>query len=158
MIFDTSGEFVQALKDYKTIEKKAVELKEEYHRLYYLRYEKVRSPLDYDIVQKKKKDGSIEEIRQIKGRGTYNQEAVADYHEKLDAQIEKVMDEYSKLVVKMENTRAELSKFDEELRELLIMRYLEHMKLKDVAKKSGLYLDESGIYKLIMRGLKSYYE
>lgn len=158
MIYSTSGEFIQALKDYKELKKKAEQWKDRYQTLYYLRYEKIRSPLDYDEVTKRKKDGTVEVIRQIKTGGTFNQEVASSVNEQLDQDIDLCTSEYSKLIVKMENTRDELKRIDEPLRKLLILRYMEHMKLKDVVKKSGLYLDESGMYKYIQRGLEKYYE
>lgn len=153
MIYSTSGEFIQAMKDYKVILEKCEEWKETYHNLYYQRYEKVRSPLDYDIVGYK----HGEPIRQIK-RGGFNKDSIIEYQENLDEQLEKALDEYSKLKVKAENVFVELKKIEEPLKSLLIMRYVEHMKLKEVSKKSNLYLDESGMYKYIMRGLKRYYK
>ena len=154
MIYTTSGEFIQALKDYKTYIKMAEEFKEKYRDLHYQRYEKVRSPLDYDIVGYKKG----EPIRQIKRGGSYNAETIRAFQEKLDAEIDYVLDEYSKLIVKAQNVKDELNRIKEPLRGVIVMRYLEHKKLKEVCKKSGLFLEESGMSKYIQRELNKYYE
>lgn len=153
MIFSTSGGFIQSLKDYDKKKKKAEEWKERYHDLYYQRYEKIRSPLDYDIVGYK----NGEPIRQIKRGGSYNEEVVSAIHEKLEKEMEKVLNEYSKLMVEMENTKDELKRIEEPLKGILVMRYLEHKKLKEVCKVSDLFLDESGMHKYIMRELGKYY-
>lgn len=153
MIYSTSGEFIQALKDYKVILEKAEEWKKKYRDLHYQRYEKVRSPLDYDIIGYK----NGEPVRQIK-RGGFNPDSVRSYQENLDIQLEKALDEYSKLKVKAENVLIELKMIEEPLKSLLIMRYMEHKKLKEVCKKSDLYLDESGMYKYITKHLEKYYE
>lgn len=153
MIYSTSGEFIQALKDYKKILEKAEDWKKKYRELHYQRYEKVRSPLDYDIIGYKKG----EPVRQIK-HGGYNPDSIRNYQEQLDIQLEKALDEYSKLKVKAENVLIELKVIEEPLKSLLIMRYMEHKKLKEVCKKSDLYLDESGMYKYITKHLEKYYE
>lgn len=159
MIYSTSGGFIQSLKDYDKKQAKAKQLKEKYQNLHYERYEKIRSPLDYDIVKyKKKKDGTMEAIRQIKSGGSYNESVVRDLQEQLDKEMDEVQNEYSKLIVEMENTREDLKAIKNPLKKILIMRYLEHKKLKEVCKASDLYLDESGMHKYIARELKKYYE
>lgn len=159
MIYSTSGGFIQALKDYERKKAKAEQYKKRYQDLYYERYQKVRSPLDYDIVgYKKNKKGEIEAIRQIKIGGSYNENAVSDYHEVLDEEIDSLLDKYSKLAVELENTRLDLKQIAEPLRSILIMRFVHHRKLKDVCQNIDLVMDESGLYKFIQRELKRYYE
>ena len=155
MLFETKGEFIQALKDYDLLKEKENALIEEYRNLNYLRYEKVKSPLDYDVVKYNKKG---EAIRQIKGRGSFNSESIAERNEQLEEQMEKLLDRAATIRIKLANIDQELGEFDSPLREILIMRYKENKKLKDVCKCFNLYLDESGMYKFIMRELDKYYE
>lgn len=154
MIYDTKGEFIQALKDYDKYYEAALKWRSKYRDLHYLRYEKVKSSLDYDIVGYE--DG--EAIRQIKGRNTYNHQKALETQEKLDDELQKCLDEFTRYQNKMQNCMAELNSIKEPLKTILDMRYLKHQKLKEICKKSDLYLDEAGMYKYIMRGLDKYYE
>ena len=154
MIYDTKGEFIQALKDFDKYYESALKWRSRYRDLHYLRYEKVKSPLDYDVVGYKKGEA----IRQIKSRSSYNHEAVIESQEKLDDEMQKCLDEFTRFQNKMSNCMAELDSIAEPLKSILDMRYLKHKKLKEICKKSDLYLDEAGLYKYIMRGLDKYYE
>lgn len=158
MIYSTSGGFIQSLKDYDKKKAKAEQWKQRYQDLYYERYEKVRSPLDYDIVKyKKNKKGEMEAIRQIKTRGSYNEQVISNIHEQIERDMENALNEYSKLKVEMENTLDDLKKIDEPLKGILIKRYMEHKKLKEVCQTLDVILDESGLYKFIMKELEKYY-
>lgn len=156
MLYDTKDEFIGAMKSYHTIEKKCEEWKEKYREKHYLRYEKVRSPLDYDVVGYK----NGETIRQIKKGGSFNAEVVAEYQEKLDAEMEKCLDRYSDLKIKLENVNDELKRFEEPLRSILVERYIEKVSLKKVTKKYReiLYLDDVGMHRYIERGLNEAYK
>lgn len=154
MIFDTKGEFIQALKDYKNYGELALKWKNMYREYYYLRYEKISSPLDYDIVGYE----NNEPIREIKKHSVYNSDLVNAKKEELEDNMQYCLDEYSKLQVKMQNVMSDLKSIDEPLHTVLDLKYLKHKTLKEVSKKCNLYLDESGMYKYIMRGLDKYYE
>lgn len=156
MIFLTKGEFIQALKDYDIYIAKIDTLKEEYRNLYYLRYEKIKSPLDYDVIGY---DKNNEPIRQIKMSAHLSDEQISKNHEILDNKIEECLDKISDLTVKKINVEDELNNISKPLKSILITRYLKHKKLKYVCEKySELYLDEAGMHKYIMRGLDKYYE
>ena len=158
MIYSTSGGFIQSLKEYDKKKAKAEQWKEKYQDLYYERYEKVRSPLDYDIVKyKKKKDGSMEAIRQIKTGGSFNENVIRDVHERLERDMENALNEYSKLKVEMENTLSDLARIGEPLKGILIKRYLEHKKLREVCATLDVILDESGLHKYIFKELEKYF-
>ena len=159
MIYTTKGEFIQALKDYKIIENKIEQTKEKLERLNYLRFDKVRSPLDYDVVgYKKGKDNELVQVRQIKTGGTYNREQILETQEHMDVQIEQCEKELKTLRSKISQTDKELENIESPLKDVLIMRYKNKKKLKEVCKKYGLYLDISGMYKFIMRELDKYYD
>ena len=153
MLFDSKGEFIQALKDYYTFEQLIKKNAQTYRDVYYLRYEKVRSPLDYDIVGYNKK--TDEPIRQIKGRSSFSQETVMALQEQLDDKLEMLLDKNTELKKKMQKINDELKSIDEPLRSILILRYREKTKLKDICKKYNL--TESGLHKYIDRGLDKYY-
>lgn len=156
MIYDTMGEFIQALKDYQSISKKIEDYKDEYRNLHYLRYEKIKSPLDYDIVGYK----NGEAIRQIKTHSVITPEQITRNNEILDNRIEVCLESISRLTTKKINVEDELKVFEQPLRSILISRYMYHRKLKDVCKKykDSLCLDEAGMHKYIMRGLGKYYD
>lgn len=155
MEFLTSGEFIQALKDYHNIEERKKIAEAEYDRLCYLRYEKVKSPLDYDIVGYDKKGNAL---RQIKGRSIASSEQIADSNDALDKKMEqcsKKISQYRDILLK---TDVELAAIGMPLKKILIVRYKEHSKLKKVCNAfSELCLDESGMYKYIKRELEKYY-
>lgn len=154
MIYDTKGEFIQALKDYKKYIEIANKWKHEYQDLYYLRYEKVKSPLDYDIVGYK----NGEAIRQIKGRGVLTDEMLHATQEKIEERMEYCLERYTEVKKKAENADIELSNIKLPLREILVQRYKNGVKLKVLSQSTNLYLDEAGLHKYIMRGLDKYYE
>lgn len=155
MLFLTKGEFIQALKDYQTYKERAEWLKNKYQDLYYLRYEKVRSPLDYDIIGYK----NGEAVRQLKTRGSYNESVVTESQDKLEAEMVACLEKRSNLVSKINNVECELDKFQEPLKSILTLRYIEHAKLKVVCKKfKNMYLDEAGMHKYIHRELDKYYQ
>lgn len=155
MIYDTKGEFIQALKDYDTYKEKSEVWQNKYRDLYYLRYEKVRSPLDYDIVGYE----NGEAIRQLKGRGSFNSEVISDSQQRLDSELERCIEENSKLLSKIHSVESEIAVIKEPLKTIIMYRYMGHHKLKDVCKKfKDLYLDEAGMHKYIMRELDRYYE
>ena len=155
MIFLTKGEFIQALKDYNKYKEMSEDLQKQYKDLYYLRYEKVRSPLDYDIVGY---EGN-KAIRQLKGRGGFSQEAITESREKLEEKMQMIVDRNSELLKKINNVNDEMLNFDEPLRSILDCRFRKHMKLKTVCSKfSEMYLDEAGMHKYINRELDKYYE
>lgn len=156
MIFLTKGEFIQALKDYEYYLTMLDKAKDEYRNLHYLRYEKIKSPLDYDIVGY---DKNGEPIRQIKTSARLSDEQISKNHEILDGKIEECLERVSELTAKKINIEDELKSIHKPLRNILITRYLKHKKLKYVCGKySDLYLDEAGMHKYIMRGLDKYYE
>lgn len=155
MIYDTMGEFIQALKDYQSISKKIEDYKEEYRNLHYLRYEKIKSPLDYEIVGYE----NGEAIRQIKTHSVITPEQITRNNEILDNRIEVCLENVSRLTTKKINVEDELKIFEQPLRSILITRYMFHKKLKDVCKRyENLCLDEAGMHKYIMRGLSKYYD
>lgn len=155
MLFLTKGEFIQALKDYYTYKERAERLKNKYQDLYYLRYEKVRSPLDYDIVGYK----NGETVRQLKTRGSFNESVITESQDKIEADMVACLEQHSNIVGKINNIECELDRFQEPIKSILIERYMKHKKLKSVCTKfSELYLDEAGMHKYIHRELDKFYQ
>lgn len=151
MLYTTKGEFIQALKDYKTIKEKIKQTEEKLDRVNYLRFDKVKSPLDYDVVgYKKNKNNEFVQVRQIKSRGSYNREQIIDSQEEMDKQITKFENELKVMRSKISQTDKELENIESPLKDILIMRYKNNKKLKEVCRNYGLYLDISGMYKFII--------
>ena len=156
MIYLTKGDFISALKDYHKVEAKMLEWKRKYKDLYYLRYEKVRSPLDYDVVGYK----GEQPIRVLKHGGKQSTDKIAEYHAMLEADMEKALDKYSDYKIKNDNTDDDLKRIAEPLKSILILHYREHKTLKEVCRKykKKLVLDEVGMHRYIQKNLDDYFE
>ena len=155
MNYMTKGEFVQALKDYHYIEELLSEEAKHLDDLNYLRFGKVKSSLDYDIVGYDR-NGNV--LRQIKGRSSVNRDAINESNEKLDVRItlsQRKLDNYR---MALEKCDSELNIISEPLKEMLTLRYREHYKLHKLCKHfKKLNYDESAMYKYMMRELDRYY-
>lgn len=153
MIFLTKGEFLQALKDCKRYEKIREIEKNRLKELNYLRYEKIKSPLDYDVVGYK----NGEQIRQIKGHSYAASDQIAEQHEKLDRQIEDAKKIIKTLDVKIKNAKDELGKFPPELKLYLTKKYFEGKTFRQTIKECNSNYDEASLYNYIHRQLDKYY-
>lgn len=152
MLFGSKNEFIASLKDYYKNQEIAEESAQKYRDTYYLRYEKVKSPLDYEIVGYKNNTP----VRQIKGRGVFNEQTVHELQEYLDNQLEYYLDRYTRYKKKCQNTDDELKNIAEPLKSIIILRFRENKRLKDIGKRYNM--SESGLTKMINRGLDEYYE
>ena len=152
MLFDSKNDFISALKDYHKYEDIIQEAKEKYRDAHYLRYNKVKSSLDYDIVGYK----NGEAMRVIKGRGSFSEETISNLHEYLDNQLEFYLDRVTKYEKKKQMVEDELRQIEDPLRSILILRFRENVKQKDVAKRFNM--SEGGMSKYINRELESYYD
>ena len=152
MLFDSKNDFIASLKDYYKNKEIAEESAQKYRDTHYLRYEKVKSPLDYEIVGYKNNSP----VRQIKGRGVFNEQTVHELHEHLDNQLEYYLDRYTRYTKKCQMTDDELMNIKEPLRSIIILRFRENKRLKDIGKRYSM--SEGGLSKLINRELESYYE
>lgn len=156
MEYVTKGEFIQAIIDYDIVNEKLSEEKANYKRLMYLRYEKVKSPLDYNVVGYNKKG---EAVREIKSRGSYNSEEILDNQEKLDKKIEISLNKIEQYKSKLKKVEKNLNLIAEPLKSMLVLRYRKKQKLKELAKKySDISNTESGIHKYMDRELDFYFE
>lgn len=155
MEFITSGEFIQALKDYHRIEDRLKETEAELKKLRYLRYEKIKSPLDYDVVGYDKHN---QPIRQIKGRSVVSGEQISESNDFLDTRISDCESKTRRYRNVLNRVDKELESIEEPLKSILILRYKEHGKLRKVCQIfTELYLNESGMYKFIKRETEKYY-
>lgn len=155
MEFITKGEFIQAIKDYDYICELWNRERENYQRLKYLRYEKVRSPLDYDVVGYQDK----ETVRVIKGRGSYNPSEILDNQEKLEKKMGESLNKIGEYSNKLGKIDRSLNEVKEPLRSMLIMKYKQRKTLKEVAEKYPMIsFTESGIYKYIDKTLDEYFK
>lgn len=153
MVYLTKGEFLQALKDYERLCYKIGELRDEKARLHYLLYEKIKSPLDYDVVGYK----NGEPIRQIKRGGRISEDLKLESREKMEEKYNSVCARIEDLKKRTKETMDALDELDSPLKDIVSARYLGGTKLKALAIRFG-FADESGIYKYIQRNLNRFFE
>lgn len=130
-IFLTKGEFIQALKDYHILEEKLKNYKCEYDKVYYQRFIKVKSPLDYDIIGYKNE----EPIRKLKQRSYLNPELATDINEKLDCQLEILESNIKKCEYKLEQCDKKLDEFEEPFRSIIVDKYINNLTYIQIVDK-----------------------
>lgn len=152
----TIGEFLQALKDIPEWKVRLQAEKENLKKLNYLRYEKIKSPLDYEIVGY---DKYGQPIREIKTRRKVTESDISSNREMLDKKIAKSKEIIKSLTDKINNAVKALNSIKEEpLHEIVYIKFVKNKKYKDICKQfSELHYDESGMYKYIMRELEKYF-
>ncbi len=119
-MFKTKGEFIQTLKDYDLYKTKLDTLKVEYEKLDYIRFNKVKSPLDYDVVGYK--DG--EQMRSLKTRSYTSNEQIAQRNESLDKQLEQLEKKITSYESTIKEVDAQLKTFKEPFRSVIVYRYI----------------------------------
>ena len=156
MIYATKGAFIQALKDTTYLKDKISEQEQMLERFEYLRYGKIKSPLDYDVIGYKNNE-TIRELKVV--RTVQSGENIYERNSALEGQIKKCKDKINAYKKIIDDANDDLSAISEPLKSILRVRYIEHKKLRYVCKRfKELYLDDSGMYKYIMRELDKYYE
>lgn len=120
MMFKTKGEFIQALKDYDFYKSKLSTLKFEYERLDYIRFNKVKSPLDYDVVGYE----NGEQMRSLKTRSYTSNEQIAERNESLDNKLTTLKNTIASYESTIQEVDNQLLVFKEPLRSVLVTRYI----------------------------------
>ena len=154
MNFLSKADFVAAMRDYNKYKRIIAEYRDKLKELNYLRFEKVKSPLDYDIVGY---DGG-EPIRQIKTPSFSNPEVIRENQDRLDEKIESVEGQIELYVQEINKVDSELRSFPKSVRPLLRDRYIEKKTLRELLVKYGLRVNESGLHKYINSILDERYE
>lgn len=119
-MFKTKGEFIQALKDYNEYTSTLESLKSEYDKLEYLRFDKVKSALDYEVVGYE----NGEQMRSLKTRSYTSSEDIAKRNESLDNKLEKVKSKISNYELAIQEVDEQLLEFKEPMRSVLKYRYI----------------------------------
>ncbi len=119
-MFKTKGEFIQALKDYDELVTKLEELKAEYDKTEYLRYDKVKSSLDYDVVGYE----NGEQMRSLKTRSHTSSEQIAERNESLDKKLSKLQTKISNYELAIKEVGLQLEVFKEPFRSVLKYKYI----------------------------------
>lgn len=125
-------------------------------RYEYLRYGKIKSPLDYDVIGYKGNE-TVRELKVV--RVPQSSDVIFDRNQMLEKQIEKCKDKLNAYKKILCDASSDLDLIEEPLKSILQVRYVERKKLRYVCKRfKEMYLDDSGMYKYIMRELDKYYE
>lgn len=119
-MFKTKGEFIQALKDYNELKDKLDSLKSEYDKLEYLRFDKVKSALDYDVLGYE--DG--EQMRLLKTRSYTSQEQISKRNESLDNKMSKLKANISNYELAIQEVDSQLLFFKEPTKSVLKDKYI----------------------------------
>ena len=127
----TKGEFIQTLKDYRIIKDKIKNLRCEYAKIEYLRFNKVKSPLDYEIIGYK----DNETIRALKERSYINPDIVSSNNEKLEKEMLIIKDKLKKCELTIKNCEYVLNKLSKPIRYIIIDRFINKKTYKELAKK-----------------------
>lgn len=121
MTFLTKGEFIQALKDLNKNEIKVDDLRTLLNKKEYLRFHKVGSPLNYDVVGY---DSNGDSIRQLKSHSYISETQKHDLYEALDKEIEQLKTSISEYETKINNTYKVLKNCDKPLSDILYDKYV----------------------------------
>ena len=119
-MFKTKGEFIQALKDYNELKDKLDSLKSEYDKLEYLRFDKVKSALDYDVLGYE--DG--EQMRLLKTRSYISNMQRAENNEKLDKKLAKLKKDILSYELAIQEVDSQLSFFKEPAKSVVKDKYI----------------------------------
>lgn len=146
MIFLTKGEFIQALKDYNQLKDNLDILKVILDKKNYLRFNKVSSPLDYDVVEYK----GNEAIRSLKSHSYISESAKLSMQENLDNEIKRLEELIDELNAKLIYTMDVLHTFDDLTESILIDKYLVGMSYQSLTKKYQKNFEEK-IYPMFLK-------
>lgn len=143
MLYVTKGEFIQALKDVEELKKRVYLYEIEYEKKIYLRFEKVKSPLDYDIIGYDDK----ETIRQLKTRGHVSQEQILQSNEILDKEIYDLEENITCCRERIDKALKMLSTLKQPLRAIVEDKYMNNKTYSQIASKysKNFYQKKEGI-------------
>ena len=127
----TANEFIYALKCVSEWQEKKIAIQKEIDKLNYLLYEKVKSPLDYDIVGYK----NNEAMRSIKTGRTPSQSEILDQREKLNNKLDNLIKQKNEIKKKISEVKETLSMINEPLKSILIEAFINKESYSAIAKK-----------------------
>ena len=148
-MYDTSREFLADLKSYKEWQNRKQGQLDLLKDLKYLRYEKVKSPLDYDVVGYQGK----EQIRAIKTHGappTIDERW--DTIERIDGEIERVTKLLKRCEDKLTKIEKALDMLPVEVKGYCIEIYIDGKSYHEVAEEHFMAI--STLYRAIKNSLK----
>lgn len=121
MYFCTKGEFIQALKDLTKLERQLAMLKLQYSKKEYLRYNKVGSSLNYDVIGY---DSNGEALRQLKGHAYVSESQKLDLYEGLDKELQALNNSISEYENRISNIYKTLKICKKPLSDILYNKYV----------------------------------
>lgn len=146
-MYYNSKDFIKDLRRYREYEEKIKGQDELLSNLRYLRYSKVKSPLDYDIVGYQK--GEL--VRSIKRGTAPTVDEKWDLIERLDQEIQRVTELRKKCELAIKKVDDQLLLFDEPIRKLLVSIYVDHTSIRKAAQKASV--PKSSLHYLLRREL-----
>lgn len=146
------NEFLNDLKELRRFEQTLQDQTKVLRDLEYLRYGKMKSPLDYDIVGYTGKTP----IRQIKSRGYISDEERTSREASLDTKIQHTKSRIRYCQMKIQSVKDLLNKLDDDLKDTLIKIYVEKHSFQKIA--DGLNISKSALHKRIIKGIQPFIE
>ena len=147
-MYDSSRDFINDLRSLKEWEDRRDGQLELLKNLKYLRYSKVKSPLDYDVIGYENKVP----VRSIKMRSTVTADKRWENIERIDKEIVRVkrlLKKCKQRIIKINNG---LDKLDPKLRSMCIEIYVKGRRYEDVAFDVGM--SRTSLYRYVREGLK----
>lgn len=121
MYFCTKGEFIQALKDLTKLERQLAMLKLQYSKKEYLRYNKVGSSLNYDVIGYDSKGNAL---RQLKGHAYVSETQKLDLYEGLDKELQALNNSISEYEHRISHIYKGLKECKKPLSDILYDKYV----------------------------------
>lgn len=146
-----SNEFIFALTQLNIWKRRRSDLEDELEKLDYLRFRKVKSPNDYDVIGYEGKEA----IREQKSRSYVSEYQRMERWEEQDRQIEEVKSKILNLSGKIDECECALEELEEPLKGMCIDKYIRGKTFESIAPGYGF--SASGMFKYIMRELSRLY-
>ena len=147
-MYDSARDFINDLRSLREWEERRDGQLELLRNLRYIRYQKVKSPLDYDIVGYK----NNEPIRSIKSHSTITTDKRWETIDRIDkeiARVKRLLKRCRQRIIKINNG---LDKLDPKLRSMCIAIYVKGRRYEDVAFDVGM--SRTSLYRYVREGLK----
>lgn len=142
-----SNEFIFALTQLNGWKRRRSDLEDELKRLDYLRFRKVKSPNDYDVIGYEGKEA----IREQKARSYVSEYQRMERWEEQDRQIEEVKSKIASLDSKIAECESAFNSLDDPLKGMCNDKYIRGKTFESIAPRYGF--SASGMFKYMMREL-----
>lgn len=134
MLYYNSKDFINDLKNYNTWKVRAKGQLKLLDKLNYLKYEKIKSPMDYDIIGY---DGK-EPIRAIKHSAPPTSEQIYDAQERLDKEIRRVTNLLNRCNEIINKVNKQLNALPEDVRKACVEIYIKGNSYDVVAREMNV--------------------